>query len=880
MHKKINFKNSIVRTKRKSIVLPGISGIFLLLFQPVVIAAITPAVPSSSQTLDVTAGDSINFDVLSGEKIADFIGWVKTPARHDNLCGGYYLEPDIVKSYQNPAPIGDAETTITATKSILFTQHGISILLGDVKLTQPGRQITADKLTFQRDEKSGEVNYGTLIGRVHLREYGKIIVANTGNWDAKTKLITLKNSVYRMLRPAQSGNPSNAWGVAHTIVRDDAGVLNLSKASYTTCAPDNSSWAIWSDKVTLDKNSGRGVATNSLFLVKDVPIFYFPYFNFPIDKRRKSGFLYPIFSYSNSLGFDVALPYYLNLAPNYDAMITPRLLTSRGLLAEGLFRYLTPKSSGVLDLRIIPHDNKFASFKRDSKAKYAQDAQNSNATNYALSRLQKASNDRGFISYQNKTNFNEHWAGNINLSYATDDYFLQDFYDFSSNNQDQLFNQVDVSYAGENWNFVALAQAFQTLHPINQSPASQDQYRRLPELSLKGDFPNQKYGFDYQLVTKFVNFDYDHLYDLASGSGSKRPIVTGSRVNLIPGVALPVRFGGGYVTPKVELFSAAYSLKNNFTADKVAKNSVYSNVPVLSVDSGLYLGRNISFFSNDYTQTLEPRLFYLFVPNTNQTNIPVFDGALSAFNFDQLFAHNRFSGYDLVGDANQVSMAITTRILDGATGEENFSASIGQMYAFRTHAICINGNCDIDPLAHHRISPIVGKIQYNLTHNWSASANAAWDPNVSRFNNGDVGVTYSGGVNQIARVSYNFVQDGDRAIATAQNYSNRNNLSRINLAVAFPIKERWNVVADWNYNISHGHPQEYFYGIEYQNCCWAVRVVQSRNFIGTDPNNGNVFKQALYLQFMLKSLSSVGTSNAGSMLAAQIPGYQDNFKSF
>lgn len=755
------------------------------------------------------------------------------------------------------------------------------MLVGDVNITQPGRQITADKVTLYRSATTGQISSSTFVGKVNLREYGKIIVAKDGHWDIKLKLITLHNSVYRILRPIGSGGAVDAWGKARTIVRNDAGVLKLKQATYTTCSPANPSWVLWGSKTTLDKEAGRGTITNALLLVKNHPVFYLPYLSFPIDKRRKSGFLYPSLSYSGSSGLDTAVPYYLNLAPNYDALITPRIINQRGLLGQGLFRYLTPSSSGALDIRYIPSDNQFASFQKNSASKYKD---NSSAS-YSLSRLTNANTSRGFFSYQNKTNINQHWSSTINLNYVTDDYFIQDFGDFSTINKDQLFNQADVSYAGETWRFSALMQAFQTLYPINQSPTAQGQYRRLPQLDLKGDFPDKKYGLDYQLSSQFVNFDYDHTYDPIT----KLPKASGSRINITPTISLPLRAAGSYFTPQVQLHTTLYSLKNNQVAPYLPpgstppgtmENSIQRAVPIISADSGLFLNRSANLFGNSYTQTLEPRFFYLFVPRNNQSNIPIFDTSLSAFNFDQLFATNRFSGYDLVGDANQASIAVTTRFLDAQTAEEKFSASIGQMYAFNKHTVWINRNCSSDPLAQHRISPTVAQLQYNLTANWSASANAAWDANVNRFNNGAVSINYNRDNNKIASLGYNFIKDGDYAATTAPTNGSAkqsNNLNRINLAVAWPIKENWSVVGNWNYNISHDHPQEYFYGVEYQNCCWAVRIVHGRAFIGTDPKNINNFKETIYLQFMLKGLSSIGTSNAGGILTSKIPGYKDNF---
>lgn len=810
------------------------------------------------------------FDTLAYPNIAKFLGWVDDDTQPSNLCHGYYLEPDIIKQHPNPPSFDKAPTKVTATKPGFFSQYGVSTLTGNVTITQPGRQVNADVATFYREANTGEISSGTLLGNVNLREYGKIIVANKGFWDACSQSFTLSNGVYRVVTPSPTGTV-NAWGRARRIVRDAQGVLKFNNATYTTCAPNTNTWRIWGNKITLNKKTGRGSITHAVVFFHKVPVFYAPYFNFPIDKERKSGFLYSSVGFSSNSGLDFSLPYYFNLAPNYDILITPRLLTNRGLLGEGLARYLTSSSHGELEVRYIPHDKKFTDFQKDSFNKYAS----SSLSAYSLSRLENANDNRGFVSYKNETIFNEHWSSNININYVTDDYFFQDFGGSPANEEDQLLNQVDVEYSGENWNFAALAQAFQTIHPVNQSPTSLEQYRRLPQIDFNGDIPNNAYGLDYQLQSEFVNFDYDHTRDTATGF--LKPI--GSRIYITPGVQLPLRWTGGYTTPQLQLDTTLYSLRNNVVNSGETKNNITRALPVFSIDNGITFVRNTNIFGKGYTQTLEPRIFYLFVPTHNQTDVPVFDSSLSTFGFDQLFSTNRFSGHDLVGDANQISVGLTTRFLDANSAEEKFRASVGQTYAFHRHNVCIKDpdtmevHCDDDPLTQHDISPVVGEVQYDWTPHWSATASSAWDPNDQKITSGAISVRYQNGVNRIFNLGYNFIKHGDFVTGDRSD-----NLNRINLSLAWPINDHWNVVGDWNYNVSHNHSQEYFYGLEYQSCCWAIRVVQDESFVGTDANNHDTFNHGVYVQFLLKGLGSTGSGSAGDILTAQIPGYQDNFK--
>lgn len=798
---------------------------------------------------------TVKFDELTGANVATALGWVRDKKIQD-FCGGYYVEPEIVLATPNPKPLKEVPVSVSAKRPSFFTQYGKSVLQGDVTITQPGREITADRVTLVRDEKTGKLSGSALLGHVHLREYGKIIVAQAGDLDFVKKVYRLDNAVYRILTPYVGGY-INAWGRAKEILSDQSGVLKLTKASYSTCTPENTTWQVQSNYLVLDKNTGRGTATNTIFYVKSVPVFYAPYFSFPIDKTRKSGFLYPSFNYSKESGLLVGLPYYFNLAPNYDFTLTPELITKRGFMTSGEFRYLTTKNSGSVDLSFIPRDKVFAHFRDIAPSEYAP--------SHALSLLENSSNARGSISFKDTTNFNQHWSSSLDINRVSDDYFLQDFGSVPSViDNDQLLNQGDLNYASEHWNFLGRLQDFQTLHPLVLAPV-QDQYRRLPQLDLTGDYPTNKGGLAYHLDSEFVNFE--HRNDFVTGA----PIVIGRRLHVAPSVSLPLSNAGMYFTPNVQLAVTNYALRNQ-TSD--IGDSVTRTIPLISVNSGMYLNRELTLLSHDYTQTLEPRIFYLYVPNVSQNNIQNFDTFLPALDFNQLFRTNRFSSYDRIGDANQFTLALTSRLLDNA-GQEKLIAGIGQIFLLHKHRICINNNCDSDPLANEMLSPLVGQMQYNLTSQWNASANTAWDPNYHQFDTGNVNLQYSRDQSHIANFWYNFTRNGDLAIPP----STSNNLNRFGVSLSWSILRNWNILGDWDYNISHTHSQNYFYGVEYETCCWAVRLVQSKVFVNVNANGRNTYNSTVYLQVLLKGLGNFGISDAGGLLTSQIPGYRDKFAS-
>jgi len=800
------------------------------------------------------------FEQTTPSDISKFLGWVRNP-KNNTPCGGSYIDPSNIINTPNPKGMQETPMNVTSSKHALFTQYGTSVVEGSVTLTQPGREISADCVTLFRDNKTGKLSSGVLVGHVHFHEYGRLIVAEQSNLNFVSEVHTLDNGYYRILSSTPSGI-TNVWGQAKHTLRDAMGVLKMKRATYNSCPPDAASWHIWSNRLILDRNTGRGEAFNALFFIKKVPVFYIPYFNFPIDKRRKSGFLFTVPSTSTDSGFALPLPYYFNLAPNYDATFTPTLYTKRGVLLGGLFNYLTLKSSGNINVNYIPHDNVFIKKYRDNYLSYP--------AGHARSVIQNSSAGRGFLQLQNGLHLNDHWKGSLTGNYATDDYFLQDFGSVSTINEDQLFNQAEINYASTNWRFSSRVQEFQTLHRINtkdnngKSLAS-DLYKRLPQLDLAGDFPDSPGGLNYHFDSGVVNFVHRNNFD------DYTPVVAGGRFNVGSGVSLPLNWMGAYITPKVQLQATGYSIHDRDLTKVVTdpKNNITRILPIVSVDSGMMFSRDIKFFQNNYSQTLEPRLFYLFVPTRNQDNIPLFDTTLPGLDFSQLFRTNRFSGIDRIGDANQVTAALTSRFLDDF-GQEKLNTGIGQILSIHNHMVNLDEKTD--PLVKENLSPLVGQLQYFIIPKVNAKVAAAWDPSNQRFKTSSVDLQYNDNAERVINFGYNYSFRGD-----GSDQKKNADLSRINFSVGWRLWRNWNILGSLDYNISYKRTQTALYGLEYDSCCFALRLVQSQTFAGT----GDIkYATRTYLQIFLKGLGDATgyrqdfSGQAGS-LPGSIAGYND-----
>lgn len=829
---------------------------------------------------------SFSLENADAKNIPERLGWV---SNKQYVCGGYYQDP--LASLIN-TPLPPMDTTPVAIDADRPDIHvdGPSFLYGNVTLNQTGRYVRADQAEIDRDKATGKISTITLTGNVVLREPGKVMAGDSGQITLQNKFVHIMHAIYQMTigrfvssatTPEDSTQDLHAWGKVNEYYQQPSGIIQLFKASYTTCAPDTLSfWQLHAQRVDLDRDVGRGYAYNSWLTVKGVPVFYTPYFDFPIDNRRQTGFLFPTVGTSSVSGFNLSTPYYLNLAPNYDATITPHLFSARGLQLNGLFNYLTPSSSGMLDGSFLPHDRLFSNFQNLAPSRYTLISQQAQ-----LNRLEDASDNRSAFTWQDKTNFSSRWSSTVNYNYVSDDYYYQDFNTPITTTPNQLPRLGSLNYAGDNWNFMGELAGYQTLHPINQN-AINNAYSYLPELNWNGNFPNEAHGLNYQLNNQFVYFHRDR------NPGETITPLSAGRLNIQPGISWPLTSLEGYVTPQVQFALTHYNVGNQVTG---FPSEIQRSIPITDVDSGLYFDRDVSLGATDYQQTIEPRLFYLFVPYHGQNAIPIFDSGLIPFSYDSLFETNRFSGYDRIGDANQVTIAITTRLLNADSGAEKFRFSIGQIYYFRNRVVttcapngtpgaassalvCPNPDVMIGATPpKERTSPYAAQASYQLNYVWNTTANIAWDPHIHQTINGNWNFHYEPLPNHVVNATYSFIRFGD-PITNPVTDSAINNLNQIGFSFGWPVLQHWSVIGSMNYNHSHGYPQTYFGGVQYDNCCWALRLVEGRTFQYLNQRNNPTFDNAVYLQWQLKGLGTVGTNNAAPLINS-IPGYQDSFQS-
>ena len=789
-------------------------------------------------------------------------------------CSGSYVEP-IRPGMNDPTSKSDAPTFIGAKASRYEQEEQVATLAGDVVMRQGSMQIEADEASLYQAESRGELN-----GKVRLRDNGALIVGDHADVQLDTGAAKVDNAEYVL-------HKSRIRGSALYAKRAEDSIIRLKDGTYTTCEPSSNAWQLKGNNITLNPATGFGTATNVTLRVKDIPVFYTPYIYFPIDDRRQSGFLPPSFSSSTDTGFMLVTPYYFNLAPNYDATLYPRYMTKRGLLMEGEFRYLTESSEGQFGAAYLNDDN-------DDRKRQ---------TDYT--------DKRYMLNWQHKGGLDSRVLTEVDYTKISDPYYFQDLESdqIGVESRDYLNQQGAVSYRGDDYTAKLNVQAYQLATVTQITP-----YDKLPQLTLDGILPTHPGGLNFAYNTELVRFDRsleNGNYTNEDGTVDPRldnnvtglARANGTRLNLAPSVSLPLNWSYGFLTPSLKYMYTQYDLDLDgtgktqlATAGGKFDSSVNRSVPIASVDSGLYFDRNTNWFGTNYRQTLEPRAFYLYVPEKNQDDIPIFDTSESTFSYSSLWRDNRFTGTDRVGDENKLSLGLTSRLIED-NGFERQRISVGQAYYFKDRKVQLPG-IDADRAdATSSVSPYALEYAYRFNRDWRATADYNWDPESHSPRSGSAMMHYQpeDNPNKVVNVGYRYRNDqvrydqytgkwivggGDYGTPGQPGYiKDYYKIQQHDFSVIWPIVPQWNAISRWQYDYNRNRTLEAFGGFEYDNCCWKLRLI-SRYWVSNDeytqeaPQNEKG-DHGLFLQVVLKGLGGVVGTKVESFLDKGIQGYRE-----
>ncbi|HBP49174.1 MULTISPECIES: LPS-assembly protein LptD [Pseudomonas] len=788
-------------------------------------------------------------------------------------CSGSYVEP-IRPGMNDPTSKSDAPTFIGAKASRYEQEEQVATLAGDVVMRQGSMQIEADEASLYQAESRGELN-----GKVRLRDNGALIVGDHADVQLDTGAAKVDNAEYVL-------HKSRIRGSALYAKRAEDSIIRLKDGTYTTCEPNSNAWQLKGNNITLNPATGFGTATNVTLRVKDIPVFYTPYIYFPIDDRRQSGFLPPSFSSSTDTGFMLVTPYYFNLAPNYDATLYPRYMTKRGLLMEGEFRYLTESSEGQFGAAYLNDDN-------DDRKRQ---------TDYT--------DKRYMLNWQHKGGLDSRVLTEVDYTKISDPYYFQDLESdqIGVESRDYLNQQGAVSYRGDDYTAKLNVQAYQLATVTQITP-----YDMLPQLTLNGMLPTHPGGLNFAYNTELVRFDRDletGKYTNEDGTTADRldtnvkglARANGTRMNLAPSVSLPLNWSYGFLTPSLKYMYTQYDLdldgtgKSELPTGQKFDSSVNRSVPIASVDSGLYFDRNTNWFGTNYRQTLEPRAFYLYVPEKNQDDIPIFDTSETTFSYSSLWRDNRFTGTDRVGDENKLSLGLTSRLIED-NGFERQRISVGQAYYFKDRKVQLPG-IDADRKdATSSVSPYALEYAYRFNRDWRATADYNWDPETRSPRSGSAMMHYQpeDNPNKVVNAGFRYRNDqvrydqytgkwtvggGDYLSPGDPGYiKDYYKIKQHDFSVIWPIVPQWNAISRWQYDYNRNRTLEAFGGFEYDNCCWKLRLI-SRYWVSNDeytqeaPQNEKG-DHGLFLQVVLKGLGGVVGTKVESFLDKGIQGYRE-----
>jgi len=678
-----------------------------------------------------------------------------------------------------------------------FVKDGTSVFTGDVEVLRAGQELKSDRATYNK--LSGEV---TAQGNVQIRDSQMILNAEDAEWSVNNDNGVMTDAIYRL-------KDSHARGKASTIDRQGKVETNLENATYTTCAEGDNAWLLKASKVHLDHEEAVGSARNVVVRLADVPVFYTPYISFPLNDQRKSGFLVPSVGSTSSTGFDLRTPYYWNIAPQMDATITPRYMSDRGIMLNGEFRYLTQHYKGNIDAAYLASDD------------LEKDGNDSNP-NYEESRKH--------FSWQQNGQINSRLYTDIDYNYVSDNAYIQDFGSNLSLTSTTHINRLfKMGYLGDNWSVTGRLQGYQTVTEATKP------YQRLPEIRFNSSVPDQLMGMTYALKAEYVDFAHDEQ-------------VAGQRIDIEPALSLPLRSSAAFLTPRIALHHTRYELDANGNA--ITEDNPTRTLPISSIDSGLFFEKELNVSNTSFIQTLEPRAFYLYIPERDQGDIPLFDTGENTFAMGQLFSRNRFTGADRIGDANQLSLALTTRFINQDTGREKLRATLGQIQYFSDRTVTLN-----DTGAETKSdSDMVAEIVASITDEWTAKTQMQWENNGVANNMSAVTVAYRGNNGGLFNFSHRYRRD---------------DLEQMDISAKVPINKQWNVVGRWYHSLEDNRTLEAMAGIEYDSCCWASRFIV-RDFVNSSTDEDR--NLAIFFQIELKGLGNFG-QNTNTLLRKSILGY-------
>lgn len=698
---------------------------------------------------------------------------------------GTACPPGVIKHRVPSADLTEGAVAIEGETTELVDSNML-IFSGNAELEKDGLVINADSLQYNKSDDTFKGD-----GNIRIQSPdGHVFEAQSMEMEIGTELGTAEDVQYTIVDTSRSPKREDrafvrAHGRADSIEFVGKDLIALKNATYSTCRKDKEIAVLSAGDIELDTTAGTGKAKNMILRMYDVPVFWFPYVSFPIDNTRKSGFLMPSIGSTTKSGTVFNVPYYWNIAPNMDATIAGKYYSDRGVQGQGEYRYLSEKFKGQLLGTYLADDDK------TGEDRYA----------YHLGHNQR---------------FNQQWRADVDYTAVSDANYFDDFSDeYLFTSATYLRQNASLGYAGNWLRGEALYSHFQTID--DTIPESTRPYTQEPRVVLSTNLPSVN-RFKFYGYGEYNNFQRDDR-------------VSGPRTDLLASAEYDLNALYGFFKPKVTARHTAYDLKN--VTEGISEDPNRS-LGYASLDTGLFFDRLTTMKGKDYTQTLEPRLFYLYVPFEDQDDIPVFDTGATSFSVSQMFRENRFTSADRIGDANQMTLALTSRLLESDSGKELVRGLIGQIYYFEDRLVTLPGG----EAQTSRTSDFVGELYVNLTNRLNMFNFLQWNADDSELDQFRTDLRYTHGAGKDFNLGYYYVNGGLD--------------EQINADLAWPLGPRWDITARTRYSLSDSRNLENGLGIGYNACCWGLRVSALRRV-----DNQSEDVNSIFLEFELNGLTKI-----------------------
>lgn len=750
-----------------------------------------------------------------------------------------------IPTYNRPLVQGDTNqlpVTINADH-VKGNYPDDAVFTGNVDIQQGNGRLQADEVLLHQKQAEGQpepVRTVDALGNVHYDD-NQVILKGPKAWaNLNTKDTNVWKGDYQMVGRQGRGKADLMKQ------RGENRYTILENGSFTSCLPGSDTWSVVGSEVIHDREEQVAEIWNARFKLGPVPVFYSPYLQLPVGDKRRSGFLIPNAQYSKTNYFEFSLPYYWNIAPNFDATITPHYMHKRGNVQwQNEFRYLTQAGMGLMEFDYLPSDNVYQDENPGMSDKH-----------------------RWLFYWQHGGVMDQVWRFNVNYTKVSDTSYFNDFNSKYGSSTDGYARQFfSVGYAVENFDATLSTLQFQVF-----DTSRGDSYRAEPQLDVNF-YQNDVGPFDTRLYAQAVHF-----------TNVNENLPEATRLHLEPTISLPVSNDWGSLNAEAKLLATHYQQDNldryrayrggNNEAANNLEDSVNRVLPQFKLDGKVVFERDAGLIGDGFTQTLEPRAQYLYVPYRDQSSINNYDSSLLQSDYSGLFRDRTYGGLDRIASANQVTTGVTSRIYDDAS-VERFNVSVGQIYYFTQSR---TGDDDINWEKNKDTGSMVwaGDTYWRISDRWGLRGGVQYDARLANVATGNGVIEYRRDDDRVLQLNYRYaspeyIQATLPSYSTAEQY--KDGINQVGMTASWPIVDRWSVVGAYYYDTNANEAADQMLGVQYNSCCYAIRVGYERKLNGWDTDKSK-YDEVIGFNIELRGLSSNYGLGTQQMLRSNILPYQ------